>query len=165
MTPAIAHLSQAHNNSTISQQIADAHDVLCKFKDSNGYILYLKNELGPDKWLYFPDEASPPNKITVPKDKDETATETFFAKGNKKAVKTSGKAGDKKHVQLTDSESNIIEALGTDTLVGEKIAKKAGYPYNSNFKSTLSGLRKRRIIGNKAPGYFVEPEYHFLLKS
>jgi hypothetical protein len=66
---------------------------------------------------------------------------------------------------LTDTESNIIEALSTNVMTGEELAVRAGYPYNSNFKSTLSSLRKRGILGNKAPGYFVEPEYHFLLSK
>ncbi len=66
---------------------------------------------------------------------------------------------------LNDSERNIIEALGTNTLTGEDLSAKAGYPYNSNFKSTLSSLRKRKIIGNKAPGYFIESRYHFLLNK
>lgn len=65
--------------------------------------------------------------------------------------------------KLNDTEKNIIEALGTDTLTGEKLAKKAGYPYNSNFKSTLSALHRRGILGNKRPGYFVQTDYHFLL--
>jgi len=67
--------------------------------------------------------------------------------------------------ELTDTEQNIIEALGTKTLIGEELAKKAGYPYNSNFRSTLSSLRKRGILGNKSPGYFVEPNYHFLMNK
>jgi hypothetical protein len=67
--------------------------------------------------------------------------------------------------QLNDTERNIVEALGTKTLIGEELAKKVGYPYNSNFKSTLSSLRKRGILGNKSPGYFVEPKYHFLINK
>jgi len=65
--------------------------------------------------------------------------------------------------QLNDTDKNIIEALGTKTLIGEELAKKAGYPFNSNFKSTLSSLRKRGILGNKSPGYFVETKYQFLI--
>lgn len=65
---------------------------------------------------------------------------------------------------LSDTERNILEALGTQTMTGEVLAKKAGYPYNSNFKSTLSSLRKRGILGNKSPRYFVEPKYHSFLK-
>jgi len=65
--------------------------------------------------------------------------------------------------ELNDTEQNIIEALNTSTLTGEKLCNKAGYPYNSNFKSTLSSLRKRGILGNKSPGYFLEPQYRFLL--
>jgi hypothetical protein len=66
---------------------------------------------------------------------------------------------------LTDTESNIVEALSKDVMTGEKLAVKAGYPHNSNFKSTLSSLRKRGILGNKAPGYFLEPKYHFLISK
>jgi hypothetical protein len=66
---------------------------------------------------------------------------------------------------LNDIEQDIIEALGDRTLTGEKLAKDAGHPYNFKFKSSLSGLRKRGILGNKTPGYFLEPEYEFLLKK
>ncbi|MBL7186867.1 MAG: hypothetical protein ISS70_11140 [Phycisphaerae bacterium] len=66
---------------------------------------------------------------------------------------------------LSDIEQDIIEALGDETLTGEKLAKDAGHPYNFKFKSGLSGLRKRGILGNKAPGYFLESEYEFLLKK
>lgn len=66
---------------------------------------------------------------------------------------------------LTATEINILEALGRNTLIGEELAKKAGYPYNSNFKGTLSSLRKRGILGNKSPGYFLEPKYYGLLKK
>jgi len=67
--------------------------------------------------------------------------------------------------ELNDAEQCIIEALAKETLTGEKLAKKAGYPYNSNFKSTLARLRKRAILGNRAPGYFIRPEYHYLLNK
>lgn len=76
---------------------------------------------------------------------------------------TSDKAG--KITQLTDTEDNILEALGENILTGEKLSIKAGYPYNSNFKSTLASLRKRGILGNNAPGYFVQPKYRHPLKS
>ena len=66
---------------------------------------------------------------------------------------------------INDTEQGIIEALGSETLTGEKLAKEAGYPYNFKFKSSLSGLRKRGILGNKKPGYFLESEYEFLLKE
>ena len=65
---------------------------------------------------------------------------------------------------LDEIEQDIIEALGDETLTGEKLAKKAGRPYSFKFRSSLSGLRKRGILGNKKPGYFLEPEYEFLLK-
>ena len=64
---------------------------------------------------------------------------------------------------LNDAERNIIEALDREKLTGEKLAAKAGYPYNSNFKATLSSLRKRNILRNEAPGYVLESKhYHFL---
>ncbi|MHC4625730.1 MAG: hypothetical protein ACYTDV_02000 [Planctomycetota bacterium] len=66
---------------------------------------------------------------------------------------------------LDDTEQDIIEALGNETLTGEKLASQTGHPYNFKFKSSLSGLRKRGILGNKSPGYFLESEYEFLLKE
>lgn len=55
--------------------------------------------------------------------------------------------------RLTAAEQNILEALGDGTLTGEKLAEKAGYPCNSNFKNTLSSLVKRCILVNDRPGY------------
>jgi hypothetical protein len=66
---------------------------------------------------------------------------------------------------LDDIEQDIIAALRDKTLTGAKLAKKARHPYNFKFKSSLSGLRKRGILGNKSPGYFLEPEYEFLLNK
>jgi hypothetical protein len=56
-------------------------------------------------------------------------------------------------------ESTIVNALGHETLTGEKIAKRCDAPFNSNFKSTLSSLRKRGILENLAPGYRVTNFY------
>jgi hypothetical protein len=68
--------------------------------------------------------------------------------------------------RLNDCERNICEGLGSSVLVGEKIAQKAGYPYNSNFKSTLARLRKLGILENNSPGYTVKSEYrHFFNKT
>jgi hypothetical protein len=64
-----------------------------------------------------------------------------------------------------DTERDIIDALQGETLTGAKLAERAGYAYNFKFKSSLAGLRKRGILGNKSPGYFLEPEYEFLLKT
>jgi hypothetical protein len=75
------------------------------------------------------------------------------------------KGADRDTLTLNDIEQDIIEALGDKTLTGEKIAKDTGHPYSFKFKSSLSGLRKRGILDNKKPGYFLEPEYEFLLKK
>jgi len=66
---------------------------------------------------------------------------------------------------LDDIEQDIITALGDRTLTGAKLARDVGHPYNFKFKSSLSGLRKRGILGNKSPGYFLEPEYESLLNK
>jgi len=66
---------------------------------------------------------------------------------------------------LNDIEQDIIEVLRDKTLTGAKLAKDAGHPYDFKFKSSLSGLRKRGILGNKSPGYFLESEYEFLLNK
>jgi hypothetical protein len=55
--------------------------------------------------------------------------------------------------RLTEAEQNILEAIGNTTLTGEKLADKAGYPCNSNFKNTLSSLVKRGLLINDRPGY------------
>ncbi len=54
---------------------------------------------------------------------------------------------------LTETECNILEALGEDKLKGDKLAIKAGYPNNINFKNTLSSLVKRGLLVNDRPGY------------
>jgi hypothetical protein len=55
---------------------------------------------------------------------------------------------------LNDAESNILEALDTIPMTGEQLAEKAGYPFNSNFRSTLANLKKRGILDNRGRGYF-----------
>jgi hypothetical protein len=55
--------------------------------------------------------------------------------------------------KLTEAERNILEALGEGKLKGEQLAKKAGYPCNSNFRNTLSSLVKRGLLMNDRPGY------------
>jgi hypothetical protein len=72
---------------------------------------------------------------------------------------------DKPEPNLTDIEQDIIAALRDRTLTGAKIAREAGRPYNFQFKSSLSALRKRGILGNKSPGYFLEPEYESFLNK
>lgn len=66
-------------------------------------------------------------------------------------------------VLFTDTEQNILQALGSDTLTGSELAKRAGYPLNSNFKATLSSLRKRGVLGNASPGYYIDEAYQYLL--
>ena len=68
-------------------------------------------------------------------------------------------------VELRVIERNIIEALGTDTLTLEQLAPKAGYEVNGHFKKAVSSLSKHGILGNKRPGYFVQPEYQRILAS
>jgi len=66
---------------------------------------------------------------------------------------------------LNDTEETLIQALGKETLTGEDMARKTGYPYNSNIKSTLSSLRKRKILDNNSPGYSLKQEYYHILES
>jgi len=62
-------------------------------------------------------------------------------------------------IKFNTIESNIIEALGTDTLTFEQLAFKAGYEVSGYFRRTVSSLSKRGILGNKRPGYYVQPQY------
>jgi len=61
--------------------------------------------------------------------------------------------------KLSTTESNIIEALGTDILTFEQLAAKTGYEVSGHFRRTVSSLSKRGILGNKRPGYFVKSQY------
>jgi hypothetical protein len=63
-------------------------------------------------------------------------------------------------IELNRIEKFIIEALGDETLTVEKLAIKGGY-----FRRTLSSLCKRGILGNKRPGYYLKPEFHYLLQD
>jgi len=67
------------------------------------------------------------------------------------------------NVTLGNVEQGIIKALAEKTLTGGELARATGQPYSFQFKSSLAELRKRGILGNKSPGYFLEPEYEFLL--
>lgn len=60
---------------------------------------------------------------------------------------------DKPAPRLTDREQDIIEALGEGKMIGEKIAKAAGYEYDGHLKGTLASLVKRGLLVNDHPGY------------
>ncbi len=78
--------------------------------------------------------------------------------GNARATITGqngSKAGDISEVKLTDTESNILEALDKETLSGPKLLKKAGYDNSSHYRQILSNLIKRKILGRNSNGYYV----------
>lgn len=71
---------------------------------------------------------------------------------------------------LNDLETLIIEALGANKLTAPEIAKRsalknAGYRNNSQLKAALSGLRRRKILINHAPGYEVAESYRYLIAT
>ncbi|MDA8564183.1 phage tail tube protein [Mariniblastus sp.] len=49
-------------------------------------------------------------------------------------------------IDLTEKESNICEALGTDTKTAAVISSDSGYKNNSDFRQVLSGMVKRGIL-------------------
>jgi hypothetical protein len=57
--------------------------------------------------------------------------------------------------ELTDTESFILEALGSDTLKGPELLKKAGYDNSSHYRSILSNLVKRKILDRNSKGYYA----------
>jgi hypothetical protein len=60
---------------------------------------------------------------------------------------------------FSEMEECILEALGAETMTGQEIADKAGYPYGAGMRTALASLRRRGILGG-APGnrgYFVTP--------
>lgn len=66
-------------------------------------------------------------------------------------------------IKLTTTQKNIIEALGKDALTVEELALKAGYELSGHFREAVNSLRKSGILGNNRPGYFVVPEYRWML--
>ncbi len=60
----------------------------------------------------------------------------------------------KNEAHFTDTESNILEALGVGHMTGPVLLKKAGYDYSSHYRGILSNLVKRDILGNDNTGYF-----------
>ena len=75
------------------------------------------------------------------------------ANGQAQASKTTVEAG-KNKVQFTDTEENILKALGDEHMTGPALLKKAGYDYSSHYRAILSQLVKRDILGNDHSGYF-----------
>jgi hypothetical protein len=57
--------------------------------------------------------------------------------------------------EFSEMEKTIIEAINSDTLTGEQVAAKSGYPYDGSLKAALASLRRRGVLGNAHPGYFV----------
>lgn len=54
---------------------------------------------------------------------------------------------------LNEMERCIIEALGAETLTGEQLAQRSGYPHDSRFRHVLASLRRRGVLLNLCPGY------------
>jgi len=88
-------------------------------------------------------------RIHLEEDVDEFLNE--FSRKRRRAVQPQQRQTD--DTKLTETEGNILEALGEGKLKGGQLAKKAGYPFNSNFKNTLSSLVKRGLLVNDRPGY------------
>jgi hypothetical protein len=61
-------------------------------------------------------------------------------------------------IDLNETERNIIVALNEQVLTVEQLAVKADYELSGHFRRTVTSLTKRGIVGNKRPGYFVQPE-------
>lgn len=55
---------------------------------------------------------------------------------------------------LTDTEKNLLQTLGTETLKGKLLIEKAGYDYEGTYRGILSNLKKRGILGHNQNGYF-----------
>jgi len=53
----------------------------------------------------------------------------------------------------TDTEQNILESLGNDTLRGQELLKKAGYDFSSHYRGILSNLVKRGVLEKTGSGY------------
>jgi hypothetical protein len=56
--------------------------------------------------------------------------------------------------RFTDTEENILEALGSNTLHGPDLLKRAGYDNSSHYRSILSNLVKRKILDRNSQGYY-----------
>ena len=65
--------------------------------------------------------------------------------------------------ELSTTERNIIKALGNETLKLEHLAAKAGYRVSGHLQRIVSSLSRRGILGNKKPGYFVQPQYQRII--
>ena len=67
--------------------------------------------------------------------------------------------------RLNATEELIVRNLGTNKMTGEEIAKHGNTQCSSNFKQTLSSLRKRGILENTGNGYFIAPKWLPLLSN
>lgn len=54
-------------------------------------------------------------------------------------------------------ENVILEAIGSDCLLGREIADRSGYPFNSALRDMLGALKRRRIleVGPEGRGYRI----------
>lgn len=65
-----------------------------------------------------------------------------------------GEKIDVSNQDLTYTETNILEALGDETLRGKELLKLAGYDYSSHYRQILSNLKKRGILASNDDGYY-----------
>ncbi len=69
------------------------------------------------------------------------------------AKEEAGSGDESLPVGLTDTERNLLEALGGKTLRGEELLNTAGYDYSSHGRNILSNLVKREILDPTRYGY------------
>jgi len=79
----------------------------------------------------------------------ERAVQGIFEEG------ISEKAKELNSSNLTDTESNILEALANKAMKGPELLKQAGYENSSHYRQILSNLVKREILGRGPKGYYA----------
>jgi hypothetical protein len=93
------------------------------------------------------------NVETITKTLENWHNLLIYTDEQKKGPEANTNLASTKQNDLTDTESNILEALGDNTMHGPDLLKKAGYDNSSHYRAILSGLVKRNILDRNARGY------------
>lgn len=72
---------------------------------------------------------------------------------SEQSPQSTGEASGQQQV-FNEMETNLLEALGDETMHAEALAKKAGYPNNSNFRTACANLVRRQLFGKSRQGYY-----------
>lgn len=152
----------------IPQRLYAIQDSLLKYDVAKGTLLQVNcrkiTELLWDEGLVY--EAKKALELIIAKSKSprDQKQEPITKKPAKIKVKGDG-AESKSSLDLTSQQTSIIKAIGEESIDGRAVAYKLKRKLGGSIKQDLAYLRRMKVVANDGDGYYVMPDYRYVLKK